>query len=381
MPEEEIKLSERKQKILLVAVEDYIQKASPITSSAIQHKYAKELSTATLRNELNALEAMGYLKQLHTSSGRVPTSKGYRFYVNSMIGDIPLDKKVLNEIHSMFEKRTVYLGEMVGEIASVISKATNYPTVVMLKGFDKLIIKNIKIIPLLTGQALILIETNSGIISNSMESDEEIPQQSYIDASNLLTKTFCDSTVSDMIKNMPKYIEKMDSEVKEFSTIFSTVIKSLKTLTDNLTQKGGITARGEIKLLNTPEYSDPEKAKQIINVLSNPNEIKEVFSEDSAEVSFQIGSEIPVEELKDCSIAKADYQVDGESIASIGIIGPQRMDYAKIASALKFVVGEFQNLKALTHKEEKEDDKKWAKTNISIIIITMGKNQKKLKKR
>ena len=357
MKEEEIKLSERKQKILLVAVEDYIQKASPITSSAIQHKYAKELSTATLRNELNALEAMGYLKQLHTSSGRVPTSKGYRFYVNSMISDIPLDNKVLNEIHSMFEKRTVYLGDMVGEIASVISKATNYPTVVMIKGFDKLTIKNIKIIPLLTGQALILIETNSGIISNSMESDEKIPQQSYIDASNLLTKTFCDSTVSDMIKNMPKYIKKMDSEVKEFSTIFNTVIKSLKTLTDNLTQRG-VTARGEIKLLNTPEYSDPEKAKQILNVLSNPDEIKEVFSEDSAEVSFQIGSEIPVEELKDCSIAKADYQVDGESIASIGIIGPQRMDYAKIASALRFVVGEFQNLKALTHNEKKEDDKK-----------------------
>ena len=122
--DDEMNLSERKKQILLSAVEEYIQAASPITSSVIQKKIVKDLSTATLRNELNALEAMGYLKQLHTSSGRVPTSKGYRFYVNSMMGDIPLDEEVLDEIHALFNKRTVYLGDMVNDIASVISKAT-----------------------------------------------------------------------------------------------------------------------------------------------------------------------------------------------------------------------------------------------------------------
>ncbi len=357
MTDDEIVLSERKKQILLSAVEDYIQEASPITSSAIQHKCAKELSTATLRNELNALEAMGYLKQLHTSSGRVPTSKGYRFYVNSMMGDLPLNKDVLNEIHSLFEKRTVYLGDMINEIASVISKATNYPTIVMMKGFEKLTIRNIKIIPLLTKQALILIETNSGVISNSMESDENIPQQSYIDASNLLTQTFKNCTVADMIKGMEGHKQEMSKQLQEFSVIFDTLIKSLSSLVERLSQNGNITAKGELKLLGNPEYSNPEKAKQVIDILSNPNEIKEVFDDTTSDVSFKIGNEIPVEELKDCSIAQADYKVDGQSIASIGIIGPQRMDYAKIASALKFVVGEFENMKALTH-EEKSNKKK-----------------------
>lgn len=356
--DDEMNLSERKKQILLSAVEEYIQEASPITSSAIQHKCLKNVSTATLRNELNALEAMGYLKQLHTSSGRVPTSKGYRFYVNYSVGDIPLDKNILDEIHSLFNKRTVYLGDMVNEIASIISKATNYPTVVMLKGFDKLVIKNIKIIPLLTGQALILIETNSGIISNTMESDQSVPSQSYTDASNLLTQTFKNCTVAEMIKNMNSHKQTMNNELKEFSTIFDTVLKSLKALIDRLSQNGNITAKGELKLLNSPEYSDPEKAKQILSVLTNPDEIKEVFTEDVKDVSFQIGAEIPVEELQDCTIAKADYQVDGQSIASIGIIGPQRMDYAKIASALKFVVGEFENIRALTHDDKKGADKK-----------------------
>ncbi len=355
MTDDEIVLSDRKKQILLSAVEDYIQEASPITSSVIQHKCAKDLSTATLRNELNALEAMGYLKQLHTSSGRVPTSKGYRFYVNSMMGDLPLDKDVLAEIHALFEKRTVYLGDMINEIASVISKATNYPTIVMMKGFEKLVIKNIKIIPLLTKQALILIETNSGVISNSMEAQDTIPQQSYIDASNLLTQTFQNCTVAEMIKGMEGHKQEMSKQLSEFSVIFDTVIKSLSSLVDRLSQNGHITAKGELKLLGNPEYSDPEKAKQVIDILSNPNEIKEVFEEDTtSDISFKIGNEIPVKELKDCSIAQADYKVDGESIASIGIIGPQRMDYAKIASALKFVVGEFENMKALTHEEKEE---------------------------
>ncbi len=360
--DDELNLSDRKKQILLSAVEEYIQVASPITSSVIQQKIVKDLSTATLRNELNALEAMGYLKQLHTSSGRVPTSKGYRFYVNQMMGDIPLDKNVLEEIHALFNKRTVYLGDMVNEIASVISKATNYPTVVMLKGFDKLIIKNIKIIPLLTEQALILIETNSGIINNTMEANKSIPQQSYIDASNLLTSTFKDKTVAEMLKDMPSHKQKMENEVKEFSTIFDTVLFSLKSLTERLSQNGNITAKGEIKLLSIPEYeNNPEQAKKVISVLSNPDEIKEVFKDSTADnggdVSFKIGKEIPVEDLQGCSIAKADYQVDGESIASIGIIGPQRMDYAKIASALKFVVGEFQNLKELPPANKKEANK------------------------
>ena len=198
-------LSERKRGILINAVEEYIQSASPITSSNVREKGFSELSTATLRNELNALEAMGYLRQLHTSSGRIPTAKAYRYYVNEIMCDVPLDTKVLDEIHGIFENRAVYLGDVVNEIADVVSKATNYPTVIMLKGFEKLLIKTVKIIPLMTGQALILIETNSGIINNFMPAKPDIPSQTYVDAGNFLTTTFANKTVADMIKNIEDY--------------------------------------------------------------------------------------------------------------------------------------------------------------------------------
>jgi len=351
-------LGERKREILINAVESYIQSASPITSSNVRSTCCTELSTATLRNELNALEAMGYLKQLHTSSGRVPTAKGYRYYVNEIMCDVPLDPEILDDIHSIFENRAIYLGDVVNEIANVVSKATNYPAVVMLKGFDKLQIKNVKIISLLTGQALVLIETNSGIINNFMPTKPDIPAQTYVDASNFLTNTFKDKTVSDMIQNIESYRVQMGQDLLEFKSIFDKLIESLREFGSALLRKAKLSARGELRLLNSPEYHDLEKAKKVIDVLTNPSEIGQLFDDFSSEgeVSFKIGAEIPVAELQECAIAKADYQVDGESIASIGIIGPQRMDYQKIASALKFVVGEFENLKKLD-STQKGDDK------------------------
>ena len=342
---------------MLNAVEDYIQSASPITSSNIKTRCREDLSTATLRNELNALEAMGYLRQLHASSGRVPTAKGYRYFVNSIMGDVPLDKQILDEIHGIFENRTVYLGDMVNEIADIVSKATNYPAVVMLKGFEKLIIKNVKIVPLMTGQALILIETNSGIINNFMPAKSDIPMQTYVDASNFLTTTFAEHSVADMIQNIENYRTQMGQDLIEFCGIFDTMIDSLKRLCDKIASSGGFTTRGQLRLLNSPEYHDLDKAKRVIDVLSNPAELEQIFDEpDEQEISFRIGTEIPVTDLQDCAVARADYTVDGESIASIGIIGPQRMDYAKIASALKFVVGEFANLKALEASKKGDED-------------------------
>ena len=360
--EQEEVLNERRKQVLLGVVEEYIAHASPITSSNIQERIVKDVSTATLRNELATLEAMGYLKQLHTSGGRVPTSKAYRFYVRSAVGDMPTDKKVLDEIHGIFSKRTVYLNDVLAEIASTVSKVTNYPTVVMLKGFEKLIIQNVKIIPLISGQALILIETNSGVINNSMEIKERAPDQSYIDASNILTNTFKDKTVKDMVANFDKYGKDMAKELLEFKEIFDTFMFTINNLLGSI-KNGGFASGGMVKLLESPEYNDVEKAKKVIEVLTDKDEICSILSGEGFstkdEVSFKIGSEIENHELKDCAIAKAEYSVDGEAVASIGIIGPQRMDYQKIASALRFVVGEFKNISQIeAAKTDSKEDKK-----------------------
>ena len=134
-----MELSERKIKILNIAVEEFIKDSAPITSGSVKDRTSLDVSTATLRNELNALEAMGFLKQLHTSGGRIPTAQGYRFYVENLLKNIKASNKELKNVRKIIENRTQSLSEIVSDIAKVISQATNYPTVVLVNGIENLI--------------------------------------------------------------------------------------------------------------------------------------------------------------------------------------------------------------------------------------------------
>ena len=141
----EMGLSERKKKILCMAVEEYIKDCSPITSGGIKDVTSLECSTATLRSELNALEAMGYLRQLHTSGGRIPTAQGYRFYVENLLSNANFTESEIDKVGQIIDSKTNSLSEIVSGIAKALSQATNYPTVVMVDGLENLILTEFKI--------------------------------------------------------------------------------------------------------------------------------------------------------------------------------------------------------------------------------------------
>ncbi len=338
-------LSERKLKILYSSINDYIQSASPITSGAVHDNHLKDISPATLRNELNALEAMGYLKQLHTSSGRIPTSKAYRFYVNELMKNAKFDQKSLLTVREIFRKRTESVSEIVSQLASVISEATNYPTFVVLNSYKGLIVESIKIIPLIDGSAIVLIGTKSGIINNTMELSNGVSDNDCIDASNFLTNHFKGKTIADLIENLPHYLNDMTNDLVSFAGIFDNLMVCL----ENLTCSKQVASAGRTKLLNNPEYSNIDRAKKVLNFMEDEDEIKKVFSGDETKdgLSFKIGSENENEELENCSVIKAEYKIDGSTVASIGVIGPERMDYSRTAGALKFIVEELNKLNLL----------------------------------
>ena len=157
-----IELSDRKRQLLLGAVESYIENALPITSEKVQSNLFTSLSSATLRNELSTLEELGYLKQLHTSSGRVPTTKAYRYFVDNLMESQNFDKTLLNKVKDKFENRNAFLLDTIDGIAKKIGDIVEYPVFVQLSGYGKLEIKAINVIPLITGQALLLIQTDNG---------------------------------------------------------------------------------------------------------------------------------------------------------------------------------------------------------------------------
>ena len=348
-------ISERKKQILYSAVEDYIQFANPITSGSVHDKYIKDISPATLRNELSALEAMGYLKQLHTSSGRIPTTKAYRLYVNELMGKTHFNKKTLESVRAILTQRTVYLNDILRTVAGVVSQATNYPTVVVLNGYDNLPIENLKIIPLIDNSALLLIGTKNGIVNGQFYLEQGISEENCVDASNILTKKFSGKTIKFMRENIENELQDIANEIEGFKALFNNLINCLAEMAN---QRKNVVRVGETKLLNNPEYNNLENAKQVLEVIGDDSEIKEVLNVDEdSEISFTIGKENSSENLKNCSVVKANYKIGGKQIASIGVIGPERMDYSNVASALKVIVSELDKLNYLTSEQNKKEGK------------------------
>ena len=320
-----MELSERKIKILNIAVEEFIKDSAPITSGSVKDKTALNVSTATLRNELNALEAMGFLKQLHTSGGRVPTAQGYRFYVENLLKDVKATNKELEEIKSVIENRTQSLSEMIGKIAKLISKATNYPTVVMMNGIENLVLSEFKIIPLLDEKCMVLIGTNYGYISNTM--DFSATMENCQDASNYLTKYFKGETMGFLLANIDEYMKGMSGEIEAFQEVVNNIIKGLT----KMNRQKLLNAEGAIDLVEREE--DFNETKKIMKLLRDEDELIEVLDKTDDKISADVGE-------KGVSVVKAPILVGGNKLASIGVIGPQKMDYSGIASALKVVIDE-----------------------------------------
>lgn len=320
-----MELSERKIKILNIAVEEFIKDSAPITSGSVKDKTALNVSTATLRNELNALEAMGFLKQLHTSGGRVPTAQGYRFYVENLLKDVKATNKELEEIKSVIENRTQSLSEMIGKIAKLISKATNYPTVVMMNGIENLVLSEFKIIPLLDEKCMVLIGTNYGYISNTM--DFSATMENCQDASNYLTKYFKGETMGFLLANIDEYMKGMSGEIEAFQEVVNNIIKGLT----KMNRQKLLNAEGAMDLVEREE--DFNETKKIMKLLRDEDELIEVLDKTDDKISADVGE-------KGVSVMKAPILVGGNKLASIGVIGPQKMDYSGIASALKVVIDE-----------------------------------------
>ncbi len=321
-----MELSQRKIKILNSAVEEFIKDSAPITSSSVKDKTALDVSTATLRNELNALEAMGFLKQLHTSGGRVPTAQGYRFYVENLLKDVKATNGELEEVRTIIENRTQSLADMISKIAKIISKATNYPTVVMMNGIENLILTEFKIIPLLDEKCMVLIGTNYGYVSETMDFSATI--ENCHDASNYLTKYFKGETMGYLLDNIDEYMRGMSGEIKAFQGVVNNIIKGLSKL--NKQKLLNVQTDGMASLVDKDD--DIKETKKIIKMLSDKDELIEVLDKTEDKISADV--------TEDLSVIKAPIMVGGNKLASIGVIGPQKMDYSGIASALKVVIDE-----------------------------------------
>lgn len=352
-----MKLSQRKNDILLAIVEDYIKEASPITSGVVKERHIPNISSATLRTELSALEAMGFLRQLHTSGGRVPTTEGYRYYVESLFSKLKVDNLKLDQVTEILSKKTKSIREIVAELARIIGEITNSSTVVMMNEYSNLSIEEIRIVPLINNSALILIRTKSGFVNNAIKTTAT--QKDCDDAGRLLTKKFAGKTIGYMINNINEVEEAINKEVKNYKDLVDCLIRGLKELAQN--RAVGIKQSGVGRLLQSGEQSSVEGVKKVLSILEDEEQLEIILKTENKDITCKFADD--KEEYSGLAVVKAPLIVDGHNVGTVGVFGPQRMDYLLVASAIKYLTNELENLDKLEHEGGKGGEKRTKKGN------------------
>ena len=322
---------------MLFAVDEFIKTAQPITSGQLNQHF-KDISSATIRNELNALESMGYLKQLHTSGGRVPTSLAYKEYVNSLLDGNKLNYNSIKKVVSSYEDRSVSLISTLSSLAKRLSKVTNCPTVLVQHGLKNLVIQNIQIIPLIQKDALLLVETNAGIIDDNINLDPNIERSASVEASDYLTKYFKDKTIGYMIDNINDLTLKAGTQILEFRNLIDSVASAL---IEVIKTKCDVSNENPTKMLDGLSKGEIDETKSVFEFLEDADSVIDVVKSNTEDLNFTIGEE--ASKLKGGMMMSAPIMINGVPIASLALVGPKRIDYANVAAALKFIVNQIDN--------------------------------------
>lgn len=326
-------LDDRKLQVLHAIIQSYIMTAEPIGSRTISKKFDLGVSSATIRNEMSDLEELGYLLQPHTSSGRVPSDKAYRLYVNTIIPILeiePLFSK--SQINSIIDEKE-HIDNLIENMAKLLSKVTNYTAIAISPQVNRSIIKSIQLVAIDEARIMVVLVTDSGVVKNKvLKLDEEIDYDQLNIITNFLNTEFRGHTVEEISKDFGK------SLVKKLYKIDSPIIKIVPVIISSLegTEEVNLYKNGVTNIFNFPEYNDLSKAKEFLSFMENKDELLSVLLSNTNDgINIMIGSENEHKAIKTCSVITTDYSIDGKIIGKIGVIGPTRMDYEKVINTVK----------------------------------------------
>lgn len=343
-------LNDRKKEILQAIIEEYIQTADPVSSKAIVEKYQIDCSSATVRNEMAELEKKGYLDKPHTSAGRVPSAKGYRFYVDELIKEDSLSLEEIIYIQSKLQTKVNQMKDLTKITTNTLSEITHYPTVSIGPNKYNQIIEDIKFVLLGTQTMMAIILTDSGIIKETIiKFDEDITEEQVKTLTFLFNNKLKGKTLDYIDRPIEEYIF---SEMTESLDVITTILEEIKKV---INAEDDVYYEGANKVFELPEFKDFEMAKNFINVLDEKDTMIGKLNESiDDDIHIYIGDEKD-NELKDFSIITFNNKVHGKSVGTIGIIGPKRMDYAKVIAALKYINRRMNQGGLLTSGDEKQN--------------------------
>ena len=336
-------LDGRKITILKAIIKTYLETGEPVGSRTISKYTDLNLSSATIRNEMSDLEELGYIVQPHTSAGRIPSDKGYRFYVDQIMQE---KEEEFTEIKDLMLKRVDRVELLLKQMARILAQNTNYAALISAPQYHRNKLKFIQLSKVDDGKLLVVIVVEGNMIKNTMLHVEEAPDQETILKLNILLNTHLNGKSLDeinlgMIANLKQQAGIHSDMVGEIIDAVAEAIQADEDLE--------IYTSGTNNILKYPELADKELAGQLITTFEEKQALNQIVQETLADesstgIQVYIGNETPVKTMKDCSIVTATYELGEGMKGTIGIIGPKRMDYDKVVGILKNLMTQLDTL-------------------------------------
>lgn len=354
-----MELSQRKRKILRAVVESYIQTAEPVGSKAILELAGLSVSSATIRNELAELTELGYLEQPHTSAGRIPSPIGYRLYVNELMEQQRLSMEETRQINEALHLKMQELDKVIDQAGRMVSQLTNYPAFALAGGARHMSIRRFDLIMVDSNSFIIVVMTDTNVVKNKLvrlPTNLSDPQLQLL--TTLLNTSFVGKTLDELT---PELMRVAEHAAGSSYGLISLVVSFAMEVLDDLENSPVYTA-GTSHLLDHPEYQDLGKAQRLMSYLSEEHALMQslalpALGDDTTKIL--IGPENVADELKDTSVVLASYDIGDGLKGVIGVVGPTRMDYAKVAAKLSYVAdglsklfGQTELPPAIPEKEE-----------------------------
>lgn len=325
-------LNERKRRVLWAVVQDYADTAEPVGSRTIARKYDLGVSSATIRNEMQDLEDEGYLEQPHTSAGRIPSIKGYRFYVDWLMQPAPVSSEEEHMIDHMLMDHVSRQEEIFRNMAKAVAVLTHTLSVAASAGQKKKF-NYVRFLPLDGSRAILLVVTDQGDVSNAVV---DIPKGSSFDEMQLLADRLnhflhgreIDHTDEEMILSFQRDVEK---DLTPYLSVFQALQKAVSPQKE-------VYAGGASQLIEQPEFKNVEKMQDILNLLEQRDMLESMLLSSSDQpIAVHIGTENPMKSLSDLSVVRAQFTSGGRVIGSVAVLGPTRMQYSRIVGMMRFM--------------------------------------------
>jgi heat-inducible transcriptional repressor len=336
-----LELTERQKTLLLLIIRDYIESAQPVGSKRLVEHYRINLSTATIRNEMGALTEMGFLRQPHTSAGRVPTEEGYRYFVSQMMNQAELPASVQATISHQFYQSRPDIDQWMTLAASILAHQSQGVSVVTAPHTDKAKFKHVELISTQGRQVLMILVLMGGEVSQQVLTlAEPVTQEQLSQTAARLNKLLAGLAV-DALATLPSRSDALDQD------ILTLMLQDMRRVEDRAS--GELYTDGLTNVLAEPEFAESEEARRALKLFGERSSLQELIARTMMNsnvggLQVLIGGEGGWEELRQCSMVIARYGVPGLATGTLGVLGPMRMSYAKTIPTVRYVAGLLSDL-------------------------------------